>query len=153
MNAIHLYRLGHFFHRRGVPGLPGLIKGLIFLLYNSAIPPSATIGRGSVFAYGAIGVVIHSDAVIGAGCVIGQGITIGAAEAYASPERKGCPRIGDDVYIAAGARIIGDITIGDRCIIGAGAIVTRSVPDGSVVAGVPARVIGATPPGYRAIRG
>lgn len=49
--------------------------------------------------------------------------------------------IGDNCFIGNDARIMGGVRIGNNCIIGAGSIVTHSVPDGSVVAGVPAKII------------
>jgi serine O-acetyltransferase len=151
MNAITLYRLGHWCHSRRLPLLPKLVRNLTFLLFNSYIPPSARLGTGTVFAYGAIGLVLHGDTVIGRDCVIGQGITVGAAEGYFSKGAKKCPRIGNNCYIGAGARLLGGIEIGDNCIIAAGAVVLKSVPSCSVVAGVPARVIGRTEAGYQAI--
>lgn len=151
MNAISLYRFGRACHERHIPLVPQLIRNLIFLLFNSYVPPSARIGRGTVCAYGGMGVVIHADAVIGERCVIGQGITIGAAEGYFSRDPNPCPVIGDDVYIAAGARLLGAIRIGSRVIIGAGAVVTHDVPDHAIVAGVPARRIGTTAVDYLAI--
>jgi acetyltransferase-like isoleucine patch superfamily enzyme len=53
-------------------------------------------------------------------------------------------KVGDDVYIGINSLILPGVTIGNRCIIGAGSIVTRNVPDNSVVVGVPARVIKTT---------
>lgn len=50
--------------------------------------------------------------------------------------------IGDDVFVGVNSIILPGVRIGSRCIIGAGSVVTRSVPDGSVAVGVPARVIG-----------
>lgn len=50
-------------------------------------------------------------------------------------------RIGDDVWVGVGARIIDGVTIGDGCVIGAGAVVTRDVPAFSIAAGVPAKVL------------
>jgi len=55
--------------------------------------------------------------------------------------RFGRITIGSRVYIGVNAIVLPGVTIGDRCIIGAGAVVTRDVASGSVVAGVPARVI------------
>lgn len=152
MNAIYLYRLGHWFYRKRIPGLPRLVRNLVFLLFNSYIPPSALIGRGTVFAYGAIGVVIHADAKIGEACVIGQGVTIGATEGYTSREKHACPVIGDHCYIGAGAKILGGIRIGHHCQIGAGAVVLHDLPNHAIAVGIPARVIGSTDPGFRAIR-
>ncbi len=50
-------------------------------------------------------------------------------------------KVGNDVFIGYRATIMPGVTIGDRCIIGACAVVTRSVPSNSVVAGNPAKVI------------
>ncbi len=49
--------------------------------------------------------------------------------------------IGDDVWIAAGAKILPGVTIGSRCVIGAGSVVKDNVPDGSIMGGVPAKLI------------
>lgn len=51
-------------------------------------------------------------------------------------------RIGNDVLVGAGARILSGLSIGNGAVVGAGAIVTRDVPEYAIVAGVPARVIG-----------
>lgn len=151
MNAIHLYRLGNWFYKKKIPFFPKLIRNFIFLIFNSYIPPSAQIGKGTVFAYGSIGVVLHSHSTIGSACVIGQGITIGAAEGYFSSDEHAAPKIGDNCYISCGARIIGDIRVGSHSIVGAGAIVLEDVPEHSIVVGVPARVIGKTADNYLAI--
>lgn len=152
MNAVHLYRASHWLYQKKIPLLPKIVRNIIFLLFNSYIPPSAVIGKNTVFAYGAIGVVIHSNCSIGDGCVLGQGITIGAAEGYFSQQIQRSPTIGNNCYIAAGAKILGDIVIGNNCIIGAGALVLTSIPDNSIVVGAPAKVIKSTPDGYLAIR-
>ncbi len=49
--------------------------------------------------------------------------------------------IGDNCYISTGVTILGPITIGDNVTIAAGAVVTKDVPDGAIVAGVPAKII------------
>ncbi len=152
MNAAKFYRIGNWFYQRRIPVVPGLIRNLIFLLFNSYIPLSAKIGKDSIFAYGAIGVVLHANARIGEGCVIGQGVTIGAAEGFVSKEINKCPVIGDNCYIGAGAKIIGDIQVGDNCQIGASAVVLKDVPDNSIVVGIPARVVGKTAEDFKAIR-
>jgi maltose O-acetyltransferase len=50
-------------------------------------------------------------------------------------------RIGDAVWFGGGAIVLPGVTIGDGCVIGAGSVVTRDVPAGSVAAGNPARII------------
>ena len=50
--------------------------------------------------------------------------------------------MGDDVFIGLKTLVLAGVRIGNRCIIGAGSVVNRSIPSGSIVAGVPARIIG-----------
>ena len=54
---------------------------------------------------------------------------------------KGPTRIGDNVWLGAGAVVTGGVTIGDRSVIGAGSVVTQDIPGGVVAAGTPARVL------------
>lgn len=136
MNAISLYRIANLLYLWKVPIIPTLIKYCIFLIFNSVIPPSTYIGRDSRFAYGGIGVVLHSKSRIGEKVIIGQNVTVGR-----QLDPDGVPVIGNNVYISAGARILGDISIGDNVIIGANAVVIKDVPSNSIVAGVPAKVI------------
>ena len=53
----------------------------------------------------------------------------------------GSPIVGDRVFIAAGAKIIGRIKLGNDLVIGANAVVTKDVPDNAVVGGIPAKVL------------
>lgn len=100
------------------------------MIFNSVIPYSAQIGQDSKFAYGGIGVVIHSKSVIGDKVIIVQGVTIGR---QLGPE--GVPVIGNNVYISAGSRILGNIKIGNNVIIGANSVVIHDVLDNLYRAG------------------
>jgi acetyltransferase-like isoleucine patch superfamily enzyme len=51
-------------------------------------------------------------------------------------------KIGRDVWLGAGVKVLGGVTIGDGCIVGAGAVVTGDLPSASIAVGVPARVVG-----------
>ena len=136
MNAIFFYRIANWLYNYRIPILPLMLKYFVFLIFNSVVPPSTTIGKKSKFAYGGIGVVIHSHAKIGERVIIGQNVTIGR---QLSPQ--GVPIIGSNVYISAGARILGNIKIGDNVIVGANSVVINDVPANSIVAGVPAKII------------
>lgn len=56
-------------------------------------------------------------------------------------EKVGCIELGDNVFVGAGSTILYDVKIGSNVIIGAGSIVTKDIPDNSIAAGIPARVI------------
>ena len=74
--------------------------------------------------------MVGGYARIGRGALLLHGVTIGSPQ----PGRvEKMPVIGDDVFIGAGAKVIGDITVGDDVFIGVNAIVARDVPSGSRV--------------------
>lgn len=133
---IHWYRLSNWMYRHHIPILPKLIYYIQYLLFNSSVPASCAIGKNTRFAYGGIATVVHSRAKIGDNCLIGQCVTIGGRSGHIN-----VPEIGNNVYIGAGAKILGPIKIGNNSIIGAGAVVLTDVPENSVVAGVPAKII------------
>ena len=136
MNAIRFYRLERWFYLHKLTILARIVRGIIFFLFNSFIPYTCEIGKGTKFGYKGMGVVIHSNAQIGQECIIAQQVTIGGRSRI-----KGVPRIGNNVYIGAGAKVLGNISIGDDCVIGANAVVIKDVEPHSIVAGVPAKVI------------
>ena len=141
MNAIRLYRIAHYLHRLRIPLLPALLRLLMFLLYNSVIPPQCCIGKGSWFAHGGIGMVLHPDCQIGERVLIGQGVTLGGSFG------SGAPKVENDVWIGPGARILGAVTVGSNTIIGANAVVVKDVQENSVVGGIPAKLIRTISPG------
>lgn len=131
-----VYSVAHRLHRWGVPVMPQLLTYLIRLVWAAYIPHTARLGEGLVLGYGGLGVVIHGRAVVGRGCHIDQGVTIGGTSR--KPE---VPVLGDDVYVGAGAKILGAVRVGSNVVIGANAVVIRDVPDNSLVVGVPGRVV------------
>lgn len=136
MNVINFYRIANKMYKLKIPLIPKIIYNIQFLLFNSIVPYTAEIGKGTYFSYGGVGVVIHKRCKIGENCVLGQGITIGGRSKI-----KDVPVIGNKVYIASGARVLGNVKIGDNVIIGANSVVVKDIPDGCVVAGVPAKII------------
>ena len=91
------------------------------------------LGPGFFISHG-VGTNVNGES-IGANCRVNQQVTIG----FRSGPRL--PRIGDNVQIAAGARVLGDLTVGDNVIIGANAVVTKDVPPNCTVVGVPAYIV------------
>jgi serine O-acetyltransferase len=142
--ALLVYRFGHA--RRVVKvralRLPWtlvyvVLNKLVEIFCGITIGGGAQIGRRlSIEHHG--GIVIHGATVIGDDCLIRHGVTIGNA---GRKDPSGAPTIGNRVEIGAGAKILGRITLGDDVIVGANAVVTRDVPPGAVVGGIPARII------------
>lgn len=136
LNVYNWYLFSNFLYKYKIPFLPKLISYLIRFIFSAWIPYSAVIGKNTVFGYGGLGIVIHNRAILGKNCHIDQNVTIGGTS-----KKIEVPVIGDHVFIGAGAKILGPIQIGNNVVIGANAVVVKSVPDGSLVVGVPGRII------------
>lgn len=106
-----------------------LLNALIKILWGIELPRSARIGPGLYIGHFG-GITISPAAIIGHNCTISQGITIGIS---GTGERQGVPTIGNDVYIAPGARLFGKVTVGNNVKIGANAVIYRDIPDNAVV--------------------
>ncbi|GAB3330802.1 serine O-acetyltransferase [Marilutibacter aestuarii] len=104
------------------------------LLLGISIPGNATIGPGLYIGHFG-GIFLHGDA--GRNLSVGQGVTLGFKGAGKSTR---WPRIGDDVYIGTGAKVIGDVSIGDGVVIGANTVVTKDVPARMRVVGAAIRM-------------
>jgi serine O-acetyltransferase len=98
--------------------------------------PENVFGPGlAIVHYGTI--VVNQNVKVGANCRIHVGTNIGA-----SGGTNKAPQIGDNVYIAPGAKIFGDIRIPNNCAIGANSVVTKSFEEeGMMIAGIPAKII------------
>jgi serine O-acetyltransferase len=103
--------------------------------YGVSIPCGAAIGPG-LFIGHIGGIVVNVSAVIGRNCNLSHDVTIGQSN---RGSRRGCPKIGDSVFIGPGARILGGVVVGDNAAVGANAVVLDDVAEGEVVAGIPAR--------------
>lgn len=101
---------------------------MIRILWGIEIPRNASIGPGLYIGHFG-GITISSGAVIGKDCNLSQGITIGVS---GEGEKRGIPVIGDDVYIAPGARVFGKIKVGNNVKIGANAVIHEDIPDNAI---------------------
>lgn len=104
----------------------------ICLRNNSFIPISAQIGDNIVFPHGLAGIFISQKAIIGDNCVVFHQVTIGSNNLKDS-NGYGAPIIGNNVYIGAGAKIIGNVKIGDNVRIGANAVIVNDIPANATV--------------------
>ena len=108
--------------------------------FCAGIPMTAKFDRSVIFPHGISGIYLSVEAKIGSGTVIFQQVTIGS-NSLTGTNRPGAPKIGKNVYIGAGAKIIGGITIGDNVRIGANCVVFEDVPDNSTVVAARPRII------------
>ena len=111
----------------------------ILARYNAGIPSSEHISPFTT-PHGLTGIFISNGAFIGEGCTIFQQVTIGSNTLLDS-KRAGAPTIGRNVYIGAGAKIIGNVSIGDGVRIGANCVITSDVPANATVVSSPPRII------------
>ncbi|SDL86380.1 Serine acetyltransferase [Corynebacterium mycetoides] len=131
LGALQIYQIGREAYLRNDHKLAYRCERLNRIINGCHLPSSVYVGRGTDIAYGGLGVLFHAETHIGDWSTIGTNVSLG-----------GAPVIGDHVYIATGARIVGhESKIGDFSIIGANAVVTGDVSPGSIVAGVPAKPI------------
>jgi serine O-acetyltransferase len=144
--ALLQYRLASGIHRSGLPGFlkrpillgAGIVQKLTEMTTGISLPYRARIGPGlDIGHFGNI--LLHQDVVIGHTCNVSQGVTIGSS---GRGPCKGTPVIGHRVYLATNAVVAGPIKVGDDAVVGANSLVTRDVPAGVTVLGVPARVVG-----------
>jgi serine O-acetyltransferase len=105
--------------------------------YGIGIPCDMKVGPG-LFISNFGGIFAGNEAVIGKNCNISTGVVIGRKN---RGRYEGYPKIGDNVYIGAGAKVIGGIKVGNNVAIGANCVVTKDIPDNAVVVGIPGRVI------------
>ena len=102
----------------------------------------------NVYANFNLTLVDDGEIYIGSHCMIGPNVTIATAGHPVEPElrRKGIQfnmpvRIGENVWIGAGAVVVPGVTIGDNSVIGAGSVVTRDIPANVVAVGNPCRIL------------
>lgn len=145
--ALQLYRINHALWTDGQGRFAVLLQNWGALRYSIDIHPQARIGS-SVFLDHGIGVVIGSTAVVEDEANIWHGVTLGSTLTQAGDRH---PKVRRGVTIGAGATILGNIEVGEGAIVAAGSVVLRPVDPFTVVAGVPARVVGSAKPQLDAI--
>jgi serine O-acetyltransferase len=121
----------------------GARQAVVLLLHHYTIRFGIDISRdariGSGFYIGHFGgIFVNEGVVIGDNCNIAHGVTLGQLN---HGDRAGCPIIGNNVFIAPGAKIIGRMQIGNHALVGANAVVMNDVAPHTSVGGVPARPI------------
>jgi len=137
LHALLHYRLAHWCWTHGLKYIARVISFFSRWFTGIEIHPGATIGKGFFIDHG-MGVVIGETAEIGDNVTLYHGVTLGGTTWN---KGKRHPTLHDGVVVGAGAKVLGPITVGENGRVGSNAVVTKDVPSGATVVGIPGRVV------------
>jgi serine O-acetyltransferase len=129
--------MNHGLWNVGLKWLARFFSHIARWLTGIEIHPGAKIGRRFFIDHG-MGVVIGETAEIGDDCTLYHGVTLGGTTWQ---KGKRHPTLQDNVVVGAGAKVLGPITVGAGVRIGSNAVITKDVPEGGTVVGVPGRLV------------
>ncbi len=135
--ALGLHRVAHWLFEAQLFFLARLVNTFSRFMTAIDIHPGAKIGRNFFIDHGFV--VIGETADIGDNVTMYQGSTLGGTNPTNGIGGKRHPTIGNDVIISLGAAILGPIHVGAGARIGANAVVTKDVPEGATMVGIPAK--------------
>lgn len=137
MHAIWLHRLSGWLWRNELKWPARMVSNFGRLLTGIEIHPGAKVGRRFFIDHG-MGIVIGETAEIGDDVTLYQGVTLGGTSWN---KGKRHPTLESGVVVGAGAKVLGPFTVGAGAKVGSNAVVTKPVPAGSTVVGIPGRII------------
>ena len=137
--AVGFHKVSHRLFRARLFFLARLVNHLGRFVTAVDIPPGATIGKNFFIDHGFV--VIGETAEIGDNVTMYQGSTLGGTNPTNGVGGKRHPTIGNDVIISLGAAILGPIHVGAGARVGANAVVTKDVPEGATMVGIPAKPV------------
>jgi len=142
--AVLVYRYGSWVRRLKLPLIRhlllipyGVAKLLVVLFLQVVISSRVPIGKGLVI-HNLFGAFLMPER-IGENCIVFQGVLVGHVRHVGG--RRPAPSIGDNVFLGAGCKVLGNVRIGNNVVVGANSLVIASVPDNCTVLGVPARIV------------
>ncbi len=137
LHALLAHRLGSWLWRHNLKWLAKTISTLARWFTGIEIHPGAHIGRRFFIDHG-MGVVIGETAEVGDDVTLYQGVTLGGTSWN---KGKRHPTLGDGVIVGAGAKILGPFTVGAGAKVGSNAVITKEVPAGATVVGIPGKIV------------
>ncbi len=135
--ALGLHRLAHWLFEAELFFMARLVNHTSRFLTAIDIHPGAKIGRNLFIDHGFV--VIGETAEIGDNVTMYQGSTLGGTNPTNGVGGKRHPTLGDGVIVSLGAAILGPLQVGAGARIGANAVVTKDVPEGATMLGIPAK--------------
>ena len=152
VKAIFFHKIANFFAIAKFDLVARIISQFSRFLTGVEIHPNAKIGKNLFIDHG-MGVVIGETSEIGNNVTIYHNVTLGgiAPSINTNDQRntKRHPTLEDNVVVGSGAQILGPITIGKNSLIGANAVVTKNVPEKSIMVGIPATRVGDATKGFQ----
>ncbi|MCG3401989.1 serine O-acetyltransferase [Staphylococcus massiliensis] len=137
LHAVWNHLVAHWFYKRKLYFIARAISQVSRFFTGIEIHPGAKIGNRLFIDHG-MGVVIGETCTIGDNVTIYQGVTLGGT---GKEKGKRHPDIGDNVLIAAGSKVLGNIKVHSNSNIGANSVVLRNVPSYTTVVGIPGRIV------------
>ncbi|MGO2240569.1 MAG: serine O-acetyltransferase [Halomonas sp.] len=137
LHALLLHRCSHWLWKKNLKWLSRTLSTFSRWLTGIEIHPGATIGRRFFIDHG-MGVVIGETALVGNNVTLYQGVTLGGTSWN---KGKRHPTLEDGVIVGAGAKILGPFIVGAGAKIGSNAVVTKEVPPGATVVGIPGKIV------------
>ena len=152
VKAIFFYKIANFFSLAKFDLIARIISQFSRFLTGIEIHPKAKIGKNFFIDHGR-GVVIGETSEIGNNVTIYHNVTLGGVSPSINSNQqrdiKRHPTLEDNVVVGSGAQILGPITIGKNSLIGSNSVVTKDVPEKSVMAGIPAKKVGDATKGFK----
>ena len=145
VKAVLFHKIAHFFCIAKFDLVASIISQFSRFLTGIEIHPKAKIGKNLFIDHG-MGVVIGETSEIGDNVTIYHSVTLGgispSIDSNEQRNMKRHPTLKNNVVVGSGAQVLGPIIVGENAKIGANAVVTKDVPENSVMVGIPAKNIG-----------
>ncbi len=152
VKAIFFHKIANFFAIAKLDLVARIISQFSRFFTGIEIHPKAKIGKNLFIDHG-MGVVIGETSEVGDNVTIYHNVTLGgvAPSINSNDQRntKRHPTLQDNVVVGSGAQILGPVVVGRNSLIGANAVVTKDVPEKSIMIGIPAKRVGDATKGFK----